>query len=183
MMDVLNALGVEWRSLPKDSPLRKSKMADRARKIEHSLARTKTYLPEYLKGGYSVLDISCGAGIDLEIFRHYGNDIMGADLQYFPFMESQGVPYVDHDCCNLPYPFPDKSYDLVCNVGSISNYHHDWLDVLDEFFRIARKTVFFVPNMGQPFEDNKDRIPGHIREWKRTPTPEGVYKWERTHVA
>jgi SAM-dependent methyltransferase len=179
MSDVLKSIGAKWKSLPGDSPLRKSKMADRAKKVDASEGRIKAYLPEYLHGGFSVLDISCGAGIDLEIFRHYGNEIMGMDVQYFPFMDSQDVPYVNHNGGDLPYPFEAQSFDLVYNAGSISNYGRDWLDVLDEFFRIARKTVYFIPNAGGPYEENRTRIPKDIGEWKRIPLTDGVYKWQK----
>lgn len=179
MTDVLQELGSQWRDIPPDSEFHSARIADRTRKITDSVSRFRRDLPEYQAGGYRVLDISCGSGIDLEIMRHYGNVVMGMDIQYFELLDSQEIPYVNHNGGDLPYPFKTDEYDLVLCMGSISNYGADWLEVLGEFFRIARKTVYFIPNRGEPFDQNKDRIPKEVDGWKSAIYQEGLYKWEK----
>ena len=105
-------------------------------------------LPEYKKGGRSCLDLSCGNGVLLEVLRHYGNAVLGADRAHFDFLRSQDVPYVEFDGDRLPYPFGDRSFDLVTCIGSITFYDVPWAEVLSEFCRIARRTVFVQVQRG-----------------------------------
>ena len=157
---LINTLGSDWRSLTNEERRDDSKfLTDRVRILEGKHGMVHTKIPEYMTGNHTVLDFSCGNGAFLEVMRYYKNDVMGVDIQNFKFMESQGIPYIRHDCGIIPYPFSDNSYDLVTCMGSISAYRFEiWKPILSEFFRIARKCVFIIANSGKPFDRNRDLL-------------------------
>jgi len=109
---------------------------------------------------------------------------MGVDInvddtyRYFPFLESQEIPYVKHNCSITPYPFEDNSYDVVTCIGSISNYQASWLVVLSEFFRIAKECVYLVVNSGHLLEENHNALVNlTYQKWYPTSPCRGTYKW------
>lgn len=127
---------------------------------------------EYSKSK-EVLDFSTGNGVFLEIMRYLGHTIQGtentSDL-YVPFHNSQDIPVSYFDASFPPYPFPDKSFDLVSCNHSLIYYKCDWKAVLDEFFRIARETVFLI---------NKGSIDNYIppKGWELKYKINGTLKW------
>lgn len=62
---------------------------------------------------------------------------------YQPIIESLGLDVRLFDGGVLPYPLADKSFDLVCCYQAIEAYARParWREIVDEFCRIARKTV------------------------------------------
>lgn len=155
--EVLAALGSEW-NVPVPPGRYHAKMYQRADRLRGKLRVVGEYLEEYRAGGASVLDFSCGSGALLEILRCYGNEIFGTDVQYFEFLESQKIPYrrVDGRC--LPYPFGDRTFDLVTCIGSIQTYRLPWRDVITDFCRVARRNVLLIANSGDVFDANKDDL-------------------------
>lgn len=117
------------------------------------------FLPEYFKPKrrLEVLDLSCGSGSFLNLLRRKGHKIVGADFSRRPIYD---IPFVHFDGRDLPFPFKDKSFDLVLCIISIGHYiggkslTKDGVgklnDVLAEFFRIARKTVFITNRKNHP---------------------------------
>ncbi len=70
------------------------------------------------------------------------------DWPYRHVVESIDLPMAVFDAGVAPYPFADKSYDMVMCFQAIEHYCHpdDWMDLIDEFCRVSRKTVFVMLN-------------------------------------
>lgn len=180
--DVLGAVGASW-NVPQDMAFVKKhhRLYDRAEQIPCKYGTIKTYVPEYMAPpSRKVLDVSCGSGAFLEIMRHFGHEIMGMDIQHFPLLDSQNIPYAAHDGKDLPYPFGDESYDLVACQGAISNYGIPWRSVLGEFFRISRSCVLLICNNGQPLEENAAMLSSlNLAGWSHVINRSSVHKWVR----
>ncbi len=81
------------------------------------------------------------------------------DWPYRHVVESIDLPMTVFDAGVAPYPFEDKSYDMVMCFQAIEHYCHpeDWMDLIDEFCRISRKSVFVMLNRLIPeFRAKKD---------------------------
>jgi hypothetical protein len=80
----------------------------------------------------------------------YGNPIdpEKPDWPYRHIVESIDLPMTVFDAGQVPYPFEDKSYDMVMCFQAIEHYCHpeDWMTIIDEFCRISRKSVFVMLN-------------------------------------
>ncbi len=70
------------------------------------------------------------------------------DWPYRHVVESVDLPMTVFDAGVAPYPIEEKSYDMVMCFQAIEHYCHptDWMDLIDEFCRISRKTVFVMLN-------------------------------------
>lgn len=181
-MSIVKALGVDWRNLPASENIHTGFM-DRLRHISSKSGFISSVLPEYIyEEGKKVVDFSSGNGVLLEIFRHYGHDILGVDIQYFGFLDSQEIPRIEHDCRILPYPLTDNSCDLITCVGSISTYGDVlWDDVLNEFARIAKECIVIRPNQGEVLEARRHELENWTAlGWKRQVAPSSnadIFKW------
>lgn len=149
---------------------------EKPRIVEANRRRVKRDLPEYLTGGYSVLDLGCGNGALLEVLQDAGNVVMGTEIRFFDMLAH--LPHVRHDCATLPYPFEDGSYDLVSCVGAITMFGAPWLSVLAEMFRIARRTVYLHPNRGKPRDRHHATLDAYCPPgWSRSQSVHGAWKW------
>lgn len=174
MLDaIIKVIGKDWAKSPK--------VHDRITALSQKYSYIDRYLSEYKQGGKSALDLSCGNGALLEILRHYGNEVMGVEVEYFLYLKSQNIPHIKHDCSLIPYPFADQSFDLVSSIGAISFYDIECKPALDEMFRIARKTVFLVVNTGEYLDQYGEFIKGYCPTgWKHSVNNDSTHKW--THV-
>lgn len=155
-------------------------MHQREKTLEMSYGYVDKYLSEYKTGGKCALDLSCGNGALLEILRHYGNEVMGVEIDYFRYLRSQGIPHIKHDCGVLPYPVKDKSYDLVCCTGAISFYSADCASVMAEIFRIARECVLVIVNRGSYLDQHRDLMTSLIPSgWEKVITEDSTHKWRK----
>jgi len=70
------------------------------------------------------------------------------DWPYRHIVEAIDIPIRIFDAGKTPYPFADKSMDVVMCLQAIEHYCHprDWMPIIDEFCRISRKTVFVLLN-------------------------------------
>ncbi len=70
------------------------------------------------------------------------------DWPYRKIIASTGIPMKLFDGGHTPYPFEDKSFDVVLCMQAIEHYCHpkDWLRIVQEFCRISRKTVVVLLN-------------------------------------
>ena len=88
-------------------------------------------------------------GFERQIDDH-GNPIdpEKPDWPYRHVVESIDLPMTVFDAGKAPYPFEDKSYDMVMCFQAIEHYcrPEDWMTLVDEFCRISRKSVFVMLN-------------------------------------
>lgn len=129
-----------------------------------------------------VLDFSTGNGTFMEIMRYLGHTVQGTDTptcKYIPFHQSQDLPVSYFNASSPPYPFPDKSFDLVNCCHAMNFYKCDWKLVLDEFFRIARETVFVIVNLGEQWNVRKNSIEEYTppKGWKLQYKIRSTFKW------
>lgn len=182
-MGTVNELGRKWNRKINVSGLDEGhlKMTDRPDQIERKNELVEKFLPEYMCGGGSVLDISCGAGVFLEVMRHYGNVIFGTGIDMFEFKDSQGVPHLALDSNNVPYPFADKMFDLVTCFGSMKKYDEAKLPaIFAEFFRIARKTVLIKLNSITWVNQHDELLSSPPEGWGIQVVGETLWKYEWT---
>lgn len=185
---LIEAIGPEWKNLDEEkydvkpiSP--ENKYRDRIRNLQLKFVLMQNYLQEYVNNsGKNVIDISCGNGAFLEIFRYYGHNVFGIDIQYDAFLKSQKVSYIMHDCSKIPYPVKDKSYDLLISTGAITfiplTNGMTWNDIMNEFSRIAKTTIFVTVNKGKNLTKychflDEWNVPG----WKLDSHKGFFYKW------
>jgi hypothetical protein len=109
-----------------------------------------------------------GAALDSRYRNFNGSDLTSArddhglhdgsgvvrDWPYRPITESLGLDVRLFDAGSGPYPFADKSLDSVICFDAIEHYCHprDWMKVVGEFTRIARRSVLVVPNAVAPHD-------------------------------
>lgn len=99
----------------------------------------------------------------------YGIEISG-DVQYdWPYRyicESVDLPMNVFDGGKTPYPFDDKSYDVLMCFQAIEHYCHPdhWMDIVDEMCRITRKSVFILLNQAHPKYKTQ---PGYLESFEK----------------
>lgn len=174
-------IGLEWkdpnieRKLTEAGLEENSKYRKRQEWVDYYKNLISQLLSEYeYSKPKEVLDFSTGNGVFLEVMRYLGHTIQGTEntiSNYVPFHDSQDIPVSYFDASFLPYPFPDKSFDLVSCNHSIIYYKCDWRLVLNEFFRIAREVVFLISNKGSM----DDYVPP--KGWELKYKINGTLKW------
>lgn len=186
---IRNTIGVEWRDPDIDRKLTDLGLDrdHKYRKREVWIDRNKRYVTlllfEYMKSKPKyVLDFSTGNGIFLEIMRYFGHIVQGTDsliCKYTPFHNSQDIPVSYFNASFPPYPFLNKSFDLVSCNHAINFYKCDWNLVLDEFFRISRETVFIIVNLGDQWNEKKNIIQNYIlpKGWGLQYRIRSMFKW------
>ena len=104
--------------------------------------------------GRSVLEVGCGAGVDLARFARGGADVTGVDLAESAIdlaranFEQQGLTGTFHVADGEHLPFPDNSFDLVYAHGVVP-YTADPRRLVDECRRVLKpggEAVFQVYN-------------------------------------
>ncbi|PTV95685.1 methyltransferase family protein [Rhodobacter aestuarii] len=67
---------------------------------------------------------------------------------YRPLIESKGLDVRLFDAGHVPYPFEDNSFDTVLCFDALEHYCHpkDWLKIVGEFTRLARRSVLLITN-------------------------------------
>ncbi len=70
------------------------------------------------------------------------------DWPYRRIIEAIDMPIMLFDAGKIPYPLDDKSQDVVICMQAIEHYCHpdDWMLIVDEFCRIATKTIVILLN-------------------------------------
>lgn len=188
---ILEGIGKEWKDLDLLEKIRNTpafnspEYLDRAYFVGLKWREIFLDYPEYISNApKDVVDVSAGNGICLEIMRLLGHKVQGLDTTmtgFLHFPRSQEVPMIEFNGNTLPLPLPDKSYDLVISVGAIHHYTSNWGEVLDEFFRIARETVFISVTRGHKYAERCDELDLHpVRNgWVKESKPHGKYKFVR----
>lgn len=188
---IVNSIGVEWKDRDLIEKIRNTpsfnspEYLDRTHFVGLKLSEIRLDYPEYISNApKDIVDISCGNGICLEIMRYFGHNVQGLDNNHSGFLNfprSQSIPLIEFDGNKMPIPLPDKSYDLVISVGAVHHYRANWGDVLDEFFRIARETIFVSMSKGKNFFARREELDLHPikKRWVSIKMPEGKYKFIR----
>lgn len=185
MTKLIEALGLKWGDEADEKEMQ-HKLADRAVQIPRKDAFIREYLPEYMTGGHRVLDVSCGAGIFLEVMRYYGNEIMGTDVNRFSLMKAKQVPFIPHNSHSLPFPFKDGEFDLVTCLGSFGQYAQQnkvyarpLSEIFAELFRLASKTVFVKMNSVETAMEHAKVFKGYPKGWAFSVRDTTVFKYVR----
>ena len=176
------------------APLHECKYFDRDRVLHVLWSRLSYLAPDWLvhipKNSKKVVDVSAGNGASLEIMRHFGYDITGMDLykklyaKYELFIKSQNIPLIRHDCSTFPYPLKTKEYDLLINFGAIGQYFDDdlernWIRVLNEFARVAKSTILFIPNCGWKLDKCRKTVMNWTHPgFKLTKATDHRFRWD-----
>lgn len=168
---IINAIGINWQDpdlrekIRPTSSFNSPEYMDRPHFVGLKSREILQDYPEYIYNApKDIVDVSCGNGICLEILRYLGHSVQGMDTSHTGFLNfprSQNIPVIEFNGNELPIPLPDKSYDLLISVGAIHHYKANWGEVLDEFFRIARETVFISVSRGHSYSERCDELDLH----------------------
>jgi hypothetical protein len=143
-----------------------TKFFNRNARLQSSWRYFNLVIPEMLHsipdGSKNYLDMSGGNGASCEIMKYYGYRVMSCDFyqgseyykSYEPFLDSQKIPHVIHDCTKFPYPFEDDSYNILTSLIAIDCYGFqnihlvflkDFASILGFAFsnNISKETPFF----------------------------------------
>lgn len=155
---ITRALGLGWKK-PLGPKAAAFKWAPREDEIPRQLAVMRQYLPELFTGPrVSVLDVSCGAGVFLEIARYLGHTVHGTEHRCYidfhaDYLDAQGIPFTLHNSNDVPFPFADASYDVVTCFASFKQYKPQLRRaIFDDLFRMARGLVVVRVNHGDFLE-------------------------------
>jgi len=103
------------------------------------------YIHEYIKEGYSILDVGAGTGAYSIPLRDEGYDVTAVELvkQNLKYMEKANINCYQGTATNLS-KFKDNSYDIVLLFGPM--YHLLTMDekvkALEEAKRVSKKYIF-----------------------------------------
>ncbi len=77
-----------------------------------------------------------------------GNDGQIMDWPYKPIIESIGIPVDLFDAGKTPYPYDAGWFDAIICMDALEHYCHPkgWMQIVDEFTRISRESVFLLTN-------------------------------------
>jgi ubiquinone/menaquinone biosynthesis C-methylase UbiE len=89
----------------------------------------------------SILDVGCGSGIHLELFRQFG-DVFGVDIseEAVAYCQEKGFQNVYQGKAEQ-LPFADNSFDMLSAIELLEHLQNDE-EVLREFSRVLRKNGF-----------------------------------------
>ena len=103
------------------------------------------YIHEYIKEGYSILDVGAGTGAYSIPLRDEGYDVTAVELvkQNLKYMEKANINCYQGTATNLS-KFKDNSYDIVLLFGPM--YHlltmEEKIKALEEAKRVSKKYIF-----------------------------------------
>ena len=194
--NIKNLLG-DWHNKKEISEFKGSKnhkFLNRNRTIKSNWPRLHNYARNILLSDtpMKILDVGCGNGATMEIFRYYGHTVQGMDFSpgyieegtwiYEPMFKSQNLPCEIHSGSDLPYPFEDNSFDLVICWGAITFFKpiEMWPNIISEFSRLSKNKILLGVNHGDVFQSGKK----YLDAWKSnkhrlTLNDNHIYKWDR----
>lgn len=126
-------------------------------------------LPE----GVKILDIGCGEGNVSEIYiREKNNVVFGLEISEVAgsLAEKRGVKITKWDINNVPYPYADKSFEVVTMTDVLEHVINP-INLLQEVRRLLKpngKVVILVPNfahMGNRFRMLLTGDPRDMLHW------------------
>jgi len=103
-------------------------------------------------GQYGEPDTRCRPANDVDLTGYtdsHGN-VAGefGGWPYQPIIDSLGLDVRLFDAGRTPYPFEGKRFDSVLCFDALEHYCHpgDWLKIIAEFTRLARKSILLITN-------------------------------------
>jgi len=169
------------------------KFLDRNRTIKSNWSRLHHYAKNILlsKKPMKILDVGCGNGATMEIFRFYGHEVCGIDYtggfedkgtwRYEPLIKSQNLSVKWHSGSDIPYPFADNEFDLVICWGTITFFKpiSIWPNVMDEFARLSKNTILLGVNAGTSYDAGKKYLDSWSSKKFKLAFNEGYrYRWK-----
>lgn len=160
------------------------KYLDRARTIDFQKKLIDKYLSDYTGDitEATVLDISTGTGVFVELMNDLGHDARGTEIPKTPYMlfhksQKTDVDYVDS---TEPLPYAKGEFNLVTCIGGFNEYPESmWSKILKEIFRIAINTVLIGITKGAAYDNNSDVFSKVPKGWKLTQQNETFYRWDK----
>ncbi|MHB8163407.1 MAG: class I SAM-dependent methyltransferase [Methanoregula sp.] len=106
----------------------------------------KHFLSEVLESGRSVLDLGCAAGGFYNVFRELEPSLSytGIDISE-EMIKTARAKHPEINCAvssGSLLPFKDQSFDVVFCSGAL-HMTYDWLDILNEGWRVTKKYFVF----------------------------------------
>lgn len=176
-----------WRDegMPEHTIKGNMKFFAREPRIKYGEYLISSCLPECKKGGFSILDVSCGNGVFLELLRTYRNQIYGTevDKKYEEMLKSQNIPWKQWDSTILPFPFPDNTFDIVTCIGSINFYkpYSLWGSIVKDFMRMGKKKVVVSIDTSSPKHYKEREYLNSLKEngWEIVESkPKYIFIWK-----
>lgn len=126
---------------------------------ESSLRSAKEIIPMLLELIHpkSVIDVGCGAGVWLSVFKEHGvNEILGLDGHYVN-EASLYIPLQDFQATNLTIPFKEsKKYDLVVSLEVAEHLPLDSAEIfIDSLTKLGSVILF---SAAIPFQGGIDHV-------------------------
>lgn len=150
-----------------------------ARRVRRAQAKTLAKIVNKIKLSKDsrIIDIGCGSGYTLAMFRNLGYfNSIGIDIsphglelcsQLFSFKEGKDTFLMDARSIG----FPDNSFDLVFSDGMLEHFKKPPLDIVSEFCRLPRKWILL-------FQPNQTSLFGRVKWlWQKA----GRASWEKDY--
>lgn len=102
-----------------------------------------------------ILDISCGRGGGVSVFKEYYNfnKIVGVDINNenlsFASNKFSNIKFLEADAINIP--LKDNSFDTITNVEAFEYYYHDKEKFFSEVARLLKPKGIFLLAHFEPF--------------------------------
>lgn len=125
------------------------------------------YIHEYIKEGYSILDVGAGTGAYSIPLRDEGYDVTAVELvkQNLKYMEKANINCYQGSAVNLS-KFKDNSFDIVLLFGPM--YHllsmDEKIKALEEAKRVSKKYIFISYCMNEFALIYHGFMEGYIKE-------------------
>ena len=125
------------------------------------------YIHEYIKEGYSILDVGAGTGAYSIPLRDEGYDVTAVELvkQNLKYMEKANINFYQGSAVNLS-KFKDNSFDIVLLFGPM--YHllsmDEKIKALEEAKRVSKKYIFISYCMNEFALIYHGFMEGYIKE-------------------
>lgn len=111
-----------------------------------------------------ILDLGCGSGKDLRLFRQYGFMGVGVDASESLAkiaMENSHCPIIIADMDNIP--LPSESVDGVWAISSIIHAPRDRFPaILNEIYRVLLPGGYFTSSMSLGSGEDRDETTGRL---------------------
>jgi methionine biosynthesis protein MetW len=130
-----------------------------------------------IRPGSRVLDLGCGEGDLLQyLIRNKNITGHGIDINSHSLIEciGKGIPVIHYDLNQLPFDFPDQSYDYTILNQTITQVNQP-KKIIMEMLRISKEAILGFSNFG-----SLDIRLNFLFSGRMPVTPEMPFKWYNT---